>query len=192
MKKRNERKGGNDFSFSYQSEFVFLSQTFESWRLGHVRRTSDRASACTQAPRMFYRLVICFLSSCTLFMVRFKLMLFLFFFHFYYPYIPSVMDWVQFLSKFFFSVSLLYFTWYLYIHLFGPLSNIFDKIEQNHGARLMSPLTVTVKPMSLQTLERHFSFLFFLVVKECVWLDSTKGIAEKEWNNTKKFVHKAW
>lgn len=67
MKKRNERKGGNDFSFSYQSEFVFLSQTFESWRLGHVRRTSDRASACTQAPRMFYRLVICFLSGCTLF-----------------------------------------------------------------------------------------------------------------------------
>ena len=192
MKKRNERKGGNDFSFSYQSEFVFLSQTFESWRLGHVRRTSDRASACTQAPRMFYRLVICFLSSCTLFMVSFKLMLFLFFFHFYYPYIPSVMDWVQFLSKFFFSVSLLYFTWYLYIHLFGPLSNIFDKIEQNHGARLMSPLTVTVKPMSLQTLERHFSFLSFLVVKECVWLDSTKGIAEKEWNNTKKFVYKAW
>lgn len=127
MKKRNERKGGNDFSFSYQSEFVFLSQTFESWRLGHVRRTSDRASACTQAPRMFYRLVICFLSSCTLFMVSFKLMLFLFFFHFYYPYIPSVMDWVQFLSKFLFSVSLLYFTWYLYIHLFGPLSNIFDK-----------------------------------------------------------------
>lgn len=55
----------------------------------------------------------------------------------------------------------------------------------------MSPLTVTVKPMSLQTLERHFSFLSFLVVKECVWLDSTKGIAEKEWNNTKKFVYKA-
>lgn len=104
MKKRNERKGGNDFSFSYQSEFVFLSQTFESWRLGHVRRTSDRASACTQAPRMFYRLVICFLSSCTLFMVSFKLMLFLFFFHFYYPYIPSVMNLVQFLSKSFFSV----------------------------------------------------------------------------------------
>ena len=127
MKKRNERKGGNDFSFSYQSEFAFLSQTFESWRLGHVRRTSDRASACTQAPRMFYRLVICFLSSCTLFMVSFKLMLFLFFFHFYYPYIPSVMDLVQFLSKFLFSVQLLYFTWYLYIHLFGPLSNIFDK-----------------------------------------------------------------
>ena len=67
MKKRNERKGGNDFSFSYQSEFVFLSQTFESWRLGHVRRTSDGASACTQAPRMFYRPVICFLSGCTLF-----------------------------------------------------------------------------------------------------------------------------
>lgn len=67
MKKRHERKGGNDFSFSYQSEFVFLSQTFESWRLGHVRRTSDGASACTQAPRMFYRLVICFLSGCTLF-----------------------------------------------------------------------------------------------------------------------------
>lgn len=67
MKKRNERKGGNDFSFSYQSEFVFLSQTFESWRLGHVRRTSDGASACTQAPRMFHRLVICFLSGCTLF-----------------------------------------------------------------------------------------------------------------------------
>ena len=69
-----------------------------------MRRTSDRASACTQAPRMFYRLVICFLSSCTLFMVSFKLMLFLFFFHFYYPYIPSVMNLVQFLSKFFFSV----------------------------------------------------------------------------------------
>lgn len=67
MKKRNERKGGNDFSFSYQSEFAFLSQTFESWRLGHVRRTSDRASACTQAPRMFYRPVNCFLSGCTLF-----------------------------------------------------------------------------------------------------------------------------
>ena len=67
MKKRNERKGGDDFSFSYQSEFVFLSQTFESWRLGHVRRTSDGASACTQAPRMFYRPVICFLSGCTLF-----------------------------------------------------------------------------------------------------------------------------
>ena len=195
MKKRNERKGGNDFSFSYQTEFAFLSQTFESWRLGHVRRTSDGATACTQAPRMFYRLVICFLSSCTLFMVSFKLMLFLFFFHFYYPYIPSVMDLVQFLSKFLFSVSLLYFTWYLFIHLFGPLSNtanIFDKIEQNNGARLMSPLTVTVKPLSLQTSERHFSFLFFLVVKECVWLDSSKGIAEKEWNNTKKFVYKAW
>lgn len=137
----------------------------------------------------------CYLFSLWLYfiyMVSFKLMLFLFFFHFYYPYIPSVMDWVQFLSKFFFSVSLLYFTWYLYIHLFGPLSNIFDKIEQNHGARLMSPLTVTVKPLSLQTSERHFSFLFFLVVKECVWLDSSKGIAEKEWNNTKKFVYKTW
>lgn len=44
----------------------------------------------------------------------------------------------------------------------------FRQIEQNQGARLMSPLTVTVKPLSLQTSERHFSFLFFLVVKECV------------------------
>lgn len=35
-------------------------------------------------------------------MVSFKLMLFLFFFHFYYAYIPSVMNLVQFLSKFFF------------------------------------------------------------------------------------------
>lgn len=32
-----------------------------------MRRTSDGASACTQAPRMFYRPVICFLSGCTLF-----------------------------------------------------------------------------------------------------------------------------
>lgn len=107
MKKRNERKGGNDFSFSYQSEFVFLSQTFESWRLGHVRRTSDRASACTQAPRMFYRLVICFLSSCTLFMVSFKLMLFLFFF----TILIFLQSWIwysfcqSFCSVFSFSIS---------------------------------------------------------------------------------------
>lgn len=194
-KRETKERVGMTSVLAINRSLLFLSQTFESWRLGHVRRTSDRASACTQAPRMFYRLVICFLSSCTLFMVSFKLMLFLFFFHFYYPYIPSVMDLVQFLSKFLFSVSLLYFTWYLYIHLYRPLSNtanIFDKIEQNNGARLMSPLTVTVKPLSLQTSERHFSFLFFLVVKECVWLDSSKGIAEKEWNNTKKFVYKAW
>ena len=188
MKKRNERKGGNDFSFSYQSEFAFFVTNLWIMKT-RARETDERSSKRMHSSSAH---VFCFLSSCTLFMVSFKLMLFLFFFHFYYPYIPSVMDLVQFLSKFLFSVSLLYFTWYLYIHLFGPLSNIFDKIEQNNGARLMSPLTVTVKPMSLQTLERHFSFLFFLVVKECVWLDSTKGIAEKEWNNTKKFVYKAW
>lgn len=155
-----------------------------------ARETDERSSKRMHSSSA-HVLPSCYLFSLWLYfiyMVSFKLMLFLFFFHFYYPYIPSVMDWVQFLSKFLFSVSLLYFTWYLYIHLFGPLSNtanIFDKIEQNNGARLMSPLTVTVKPLSLQTSERHFSFLFFLVVKECVWLDSSKGIAEKEWNNTR-------
>ena len=134
-----------------------------------MRRTSDRASACTQAPRLFYRLVICFLSSCTLFMVSFKLMLFLFFFHFYYPYIPSVMNLVQFLSKFFFFQCLasLFHVILVYPSVWATIKH-FRQIEQNQGARLMSPLTVTVKPLSLQTSERHFSFLFFLVVKECV------------------------
>lgn len=103
-KRETKERVGMTSVLAINRSLLFLSQTFESWRLGHVRRTSDRASACTQAPRMFYRLVICFLSGCTLFMVSFRLMLFLFFFHFYYPYIPSVMDLVQFLSKFFFSV----------------------------------------------------------------------------------------
>ena len=196
MKKRNERKGRDDFSFSYQSEFAFFVTNL--WIMKTRARETDERWSKRMHTSPAHVLPSCYLFSLWLYfiyMVSFKLMLFLFFFHFYYPYIPSVMDWVQFLSKFLFSVSLLYFTWYLYIHLFGPLSNtanIFDKIEQNNGARLMSPLTVTVKPLSLQTSERHFSFLFFLVVKECVWLDSSKGIAEKEWNNTKKFVYKTW
>lgn len=140
-----------------------MSQTFE--RLGHVRQTSDQASACTQAPRVLYRLVICFLSGCTLFMVSFKLMLFLFFFSFLLSLYSfshgfgtvSVKVFVQCLASLF------------HVTLVCPsVRNIFDKIEQNHVARLKSPLTVTVKPKSLQTSERHFSFLFFLVVKECV------------------------
>lgn len=191
-KRETKERVGMTSVLAINRSLLFLSQTFESWRLGHVRRTSDRASACTQAPRMFYRLVICFLSSCTLFMVSFKLMLFLFFFHFYYPYIPSVMNLVQFLSKFFFQcLASLFHVILVYPSVWATIKH-FRQIEQNHGARLMSPLTVTVKPLSLQTSERHFSFLFFLVVKECVWLDSSKGIAEKEWNNTKKFVYKAW
>lgn len=94
-----------------------------------ARETDERSSKRMHSSSA-HVLPSCYLFSLWLYfiyMVSFKLMLFLFFFHFYYPYIPSVMDWVQFLSKFLFSVSLLYFTWYLYIHLFGPLSNIFDK-----------------------------------------------------------------
>ena len=195
--KRETKEGvGMTSVLAINRSMFFLSQTFESWRLGHVRRTSDRASACTQAPRMFYRLVICFLSGCTLFIWLVSNSCYFYSF-FIFTILIFLQSWIwssfcqSFCSVFSFSIS----RDTLYIHLFGPLSNtanIFDKIEQNHGARLMSPLTVTVKPLSLQTSERHFSFLFFLVVKECVWLDSSKGIAEKEWNNTKKFVYKAW
>lgn len=66
-KRETKERVGMTSVLAINRSLLFLSQTFESWRLGHVRRTSDRASACTQAPRMFYRLVICFLSGCTLF-----------------------------------------------------------------------------------------------------------------------------
>lgn len=66
-KRETKERVGMTSVLAINRSLLFLSQTFESWRLGHVRRTSDGASACTQAPRMFYRLVICFLSSCTLF-----------------------------------------------------------------------------------------------------------------------------
>lgn len=100
--------------------------------------------------------------------------------------------WYSFCQSFFFQcLASLFHVILVYPSVWATIKH-FRQIEQNHGARLMSPLTVTVKPLSLQTSERHFSFLFFLVVKECVWLDSSKGIAEKEWNNTKKFVYKAW
>ena len=100
--------------------------------------------------------------------------------------------WYSFCQSFFFQcLASLFHVILVYPSVWATIKH-FRQIEQNHGARLMSPLTVTVKPLSLQTSERHFSFLFFLVVKECVWLDSSKGIPEKEWNNTKKFVYKAW
>lgn len=137
-----------------------------------MRRTSDGASACTQAPRKFYRLVICFLSGCTLFIWLVSNSCYFYSF-FIFTILIFLQSWIgysfcqSFSSVFRFSISR---DTCISICV-GPLSNtanIFDKIEQNNGARLMSPLTVTVKPLSLQTSERHFSFLFFLVVKECV------------------------
>ena len=192
-KRETKERVGMTSVLAINRSLLFLSQTFESWRLGHVRRTSDRASACTQAPRMFYRLVICFLSSCTLFiwLVSNSCYFYSFFIFTILIFLQSWI-WYSFCQSFFFQcLASLFHVILVYPSVWATIKH-FRQIEQNHGARLMSPLTVTVKPMSLQTLERHFSFLFFLVVKECVWLDSSKGIAEKEWNNTKKFVYKAW
>lgn len=105
MKKRNERKGGNDFSFSYQSEFAFFVTNL--WIMKTRARETDERWSKRMHTSPAHVLPSCYLFSLWLYfiyMVSFKLMLFLFFFHFYYPYIPSVMDLVQFLSKFFFSV----------------------------------------------------------------------------------------
>lgn len=134
-------------------------------------RETDERSSKRMHTSSAHVLPSCYLFSLRLYfiyMVSFKLMLFLFFFHFYYPYIPSVMNLVQFLSKFFFQcLASLFHVILVYPSVWATIKH-FRQIEQNHGARLMSPLTVTVKPLSLQTSERHFSFLFFLVVKECV------------------------
>lgn len=159
-----------------------------------ARETDERSSKrMHSSPAMFYRPVNCFLSGCTLFiwLVSNSCYFYSFFIFTILIFLQSWI-WYSFCQSFFFQcLASLFHVILVYPSVWATIKH-FRQIEQNHGARLMSPLTVTVKPLSLQTSERHFSFLFFLVVKECVWLDSSKGIAEKEWNNTKKFVYKAW
>ena len=192
MKKRNERKGGNDFSFSYQSEFVFCHKPLNhedsgTWDGRAIEQAhAHKPRACFTVLLFVFSLVVLCLwlvsNSCYFYsFFIFTILIFL-----------QSWIWYSFCQSFFFQcLASLFHVILVYPSVWATIKH-FRQIEQNHGARLMSPLTVTVKPLSLQTSERHFSFLFFLVVKECVWLDSSKGIAEKEWNNTKKFVYKAW
>ena len=191
MKKRNERKGGNDFSFSYQSEFVFCHKP-----LNHEDSGTWDGRAIEQAHALKLRAcftVLLFVFSLVVLYLWFVSNSCYFYSFFIFTILIFLQSWIwysfcqSFCSVFSFSISRDTCISICLGH-YQTFSTKSNKITE----RLMSPLTVTVKPMSLQTLERHFSFLFFLVVKECVWLDSTKGIAEKEWNNTKKFVHKAW
>ena len=63
MKKRNERKGGNDFSFSYQSEFAFFVTNLWIMKT-RARETDERSSklrACFTVLLYVFSLVVLYL-----------------------------------------------------------------------------------------------------------------------------------
>lgn len=186
MKKRDERNGGNVFSFNYQSEFFchkpLNHEESGTWDGRAVERAhAHKPCACCS--------VFCFLPGLLyLWPDSFKLMFFyslvsflLSLYSFSHGFgAVSVKVFVQCLASLF-HVTLLYPTvWATIKHFRNQLRSYKNTKSHKITERASSPLTFTVRAMSLQTSERHFFFLLFLGCQRIRVTYSTKGIAEKE------------